>query len=171
MQFSFSFGSRGLIVGCLALFTLCVLPLVAQDKAEFEVQREIMVNSTQVAARGLSGILTDLDIKEQIQVCRKFVKPVRFFSDKSGYFYIYDMQGVNIAHATQPEIEGSNLLEYKDSKGNLLIQHLIKAAAEGGGFVEFWWENPLTKEEEQKLGYALPIEGTSFFIGSGIYVK
>jgi signal transduction histidine kinase len=109
---------------------------------EFEAQREVLVNSTQVAAQGLSGILSDMEIKEQIEFCRKFVKPIRFFSDKSGYFYIYDMKGMNIAHATQPEKEGKDLYEYRDSKGNLLIQGLIKAAAEGGGFVDFWWENP-----------------------------
>lgn len=167
----FNFRIRHLVFCTLALLSFCVMPLFALDKMEFEAQREVLVNSTQVAAQGLSGILSDMEIKEQIELCRKFVKPIRFFSDKSGYFYIYDMKGMNIAHATQPEKEGKDLYEYRDSKGNLLIQGLIKAAAEGGGFVDFWWENPLTNQEEQKLGYALPIEGTDFFIGSGIYVK
>ena len=167
----YSFRIRGLIIGCLALLTFCLVPLFAQDKMELEVQREVLVNCTQIAAQGLSGILSGMENKEQIEICRKFVKPIRFFTDQSGYFYIYDMKGVNIAHATQPEKEGKDLFEYRDSKGNLLIQGLIKAAAEGGGFVDFWWENPLTEKEEQKLGYALPIKGTDFFIGSGIYVK
>lgn len=164
-------GCPGLILGCLALITVCVAPLFAQNQVSFEAQREILVNSTQVAAQGLSGLLAGLDPKEQVGICRKFVKPIRFFDDKSGYFYIYDMKGINIAHATQPENEGKDLFEYQDSKGNLLIQGLIKAASEGGGFVDFWWENPLTKKEEKKLGYAVPIKGTNFFIGSGIYVE
>ena len=167
----FNFRTRGLIISCLALLTFCLVPLFAQEKMEFEAQREVLVNSTQVAAQGLSGILSGMEIEKQMEFCRKFVKPIRFFPDQSGYFYIYDMKGVNIAHATQPEKEGKDLFEYRDSKGNLLIQGLIKAASEGGGFVDFWWENPLTKKEEQKLGYALPIKGTEFFIGSGIYVK
>ncbi len=167
----FSFRTRDLVICALALLTFCVMPLFAQDKIELEVQREVLVNSTQVAAQGLSGLLSNLDPKEHIEICRDFIRQIRYFDDKSGYFYIYDMKGVNIAHATQPENEGKDLFEYRDSKGNLLIQGLIKAAAEGGGFVDFWWENPLTEKEEKKLGYAVPIKGTDFFIGSGIYVE
>jgi signal transduction histidine kinase len=165
------FDPRLLSLSLGLLFLFCCLSLSAQESTEAEIQREILVSNTHIAAQGLGGILLDLEQEKQVEYCRKFVKPIRFFSDKSGYFYIYDMKGSNIAHATQPEKEGKDLYEYQDSQGNYLIQALIKAAAEGGGFVEFWWENPLTQKEEQKLGYAEPIPGTDFFIGSGIYMK
>jgi len=169
---SISLSAPALIGVLLFLFTtLNLQPLRAQELTNDQVDRGILVSCTHVAAQGLSAILEGKEYKEQIELCREFIKPIRFFDDQSGYFYIYDMKGVNIAHATQADKEGKDLFEYRDSKGNLLIQGLIKAAAEGGGFVDFWWENPLTKKEEQKLGYAEPIKGTDFFIGSGIYVK
>lgn len=139
-------------------------------KPQPNTEKALLVNNVHLAAQGLGAVLIDMDIDRQMELCRNFVQPIRFFDDKSGYFYIYDMDGVNIAHATQPEKQGMDLIDYKDSRGNLLIQGLIKAAKEGGGFVDFWWENPLTKKEEKKLGYAEPIPGTNFFIGSGIYV-
>jgi len=134
------------------------------------IEKALLVNNVHLAALGLGAVLKNLDNERQIELCRNFVKPIRFFDDKSGYFYIYDMDGINIAHATQPEKQGMDLINYKDSRGNLLIQGLIKAAKNGGGFVDFWWENPIDKKEEKKLGYTEPIPGTNFLIGSGIYV-
>jgi hypothetical protein len=37
--------------------------------------------------------------------------------DSSGYFFVYDFDGVNIAHATMKELQGQNLNDYTDSIG------------------------------------------------------
>ena len=153
---------------CL-LISVCAATPVQQMSIK-ELQITMLVNYTHMAAQGLGGLLENKSPEEQTMLCRSFVKPIRFFDDQSGYFYIYNMKGLNIAHATQPEKQDQDLIDYKDSKGNLLIQGLIKAVENGGGFVDFWWDNPNTKQEEKKLGYAEPIPGTDFFIGSGIYL-
>lgn len=40
----------------------------------------------------------------------------------------------------------------------------------GGGYLVYYWNNPVTKREEKKLGYVEVIPGTNIYIGSGSYV-
>lgn len=107
----------------------------------------------------------------KIEFIRKVIEKVRFYPDSSGYFYAYDFDCVNIAHARQKDIVGKNLYDHKDFKGKYVIRELSKAAQSGGGFVEFYWIKPGTEEEKEKLGYVEPIPGTDYFIGSGVYLE
>ena len=133
--------------------------------------REAAKIVTHSVAVGLGGILANVKGDEQrINVIRAFIDPVRFFPDNSGYFYVYDSKCVNIAHATQKDLQGKNLYDYKDAKGKLVIQALLAAAKKGGGFVDFYWVKPGTKEQMPKLGYVEPIPGTDYFIGTGVYL-
>ncbi len=156
---------------CIMLIIICISFVACSKPApEADLPVAILVNSVELAAQGLGGILQGKEIQMQTELCRQFITPIRFFEDESGYFYIYDKQDKNIAHATQPDKHDQDLFNYQDSQGNYLIQALIKAAEQGGGFVDFWWDNPITMIEEKKLGYAKAIPGTDFLIGSGIYV-
>jgi signal transduction histidine kinase len=109
--------------------------------------------------------------KERIDKIRAYITPIRFYHDKSGYFYVYDLDCNCIAHAVQKELEGKNLSDYKDGKGDFAIRNLAEAAKKGGGFVEFYWVKPGATEQSKKLGYVEPIPGTNYFIGSGVYMK
>ncbi|MBE0479280.1 cache domain-containing protein [Candidatus Aerophobetes bacterium] len=133
-------------------------------------ERQMVVTMVKSIARGLAEILRFMpEEKERIQTIRRFIAPIRFYADESGYFYVYDLECVNIAHATQPDLQGKNLYDYQDGQGKYVIRKLAKKAKTGGGFVEFCWENPNTKEEERKIGYVEMIPGTNYFIGSGLY--
>ncbi|MDY6915135.1 MAG: cache domain-containing protein [Candidatus Cloacimonadota bacterium] len=70
---------------------------------------------------------------------RDFVKLIRFYPDKTCYFYVYDIDCNNIAHATQPDLVGKNLYDHQDTKGKYVIRELSKNVQAGGGFVEFYW--------------------------------
>jgi signal transduction histidine kinase len=133
--------------------------------------KEALVDCVHVAAAGLGAVLDGIkDEKARIETCRKFVSAIRFGGDKSGYFYVYTMEGVNIAHATQPDKQDKNLIDYKDSHGNMVIRDLVKAAQKGGATTEFYWTNPTNGKDEKKIGYCEPIPGTKWFIGSGMYM-
>ncbi|MBU1694648.1 MAG: cache domain-containing protein [Verrucomicrobia bacterium] len=123
------------------------------------------------AALGLSALLEDLpDEAGRIELVRKYIAPIRFFPDQSGYFYVYDFSCVNMAHATQSDLPGKNLLDHQDAKGKFVIRELSAAAQQGGGFVEFHWVKPGETGEHPKLGYVEPIPGTPWFIGTGVYL-
>ena len=55
------------------------------------------------------------------------------------------------------------------------MQEILAAAAEGGGYVEYLWDDPAVAGDEEtgspKVGYAVPYAalGEEFILGSGFY--
>lgn len=123
------------------------------------------------SAVGLGEILKTLpDSAAKVLAIRTYIDSIRYYDDNSGYFYVYNFQCVCLAHATQKGLLEQNLYNYQDCKGKYVIRELSAAAANGGGFVEFYWVKPGETGEKLKIGYVEPIPGTNFFIGSGVYV-
>jgi signal transduction histidine kinase len=130
----------------------------------------VAVAAVHVAAAGLGEVLNDVSGENaRIEVIREFIDPIRFFNDQSGYFYVYDYDCLNIAHAVDKTLPGQNLYDYRDMRDNFVIRELSAAARDGGGFVTYYWPHPGTKEEQRKVGYVEPIPGTDYFIGTGYY--
>lgn len=124
---------------------------------------DVMTISLAAATKGVA------DEKEVHKIYSNIAKDVRFFPDKSGYFFIYKEGGDVFVHAAKPSLEGKNLFELKDPDGKFLIKELEKAAKSGGGFVEYQWEKP-GKGLQPKLSYTRMIPNTNFWIGTGVYI-
>jgi two-component system NarL family sensor kinase len=86
------------------------------------------------------------------------------------YFFIYTMDGVNVMHPRQPEIEGRNLWNFKDAAGNYIIQILLAHASSGDHYVDYVWNRPSTKRVEDKLGYVEYVPECNLMIGTGLYL-
>jgi len=136
---------------------------------QFEEIAKYVVNTT---ATGLGAVVATMETEEeQIEFLRDFITPIRFYPDSTGYFYIYNYDCINIAHATQKDLQGEDLSQYQDSKGKFVIQELSKASQKGGGLVEYFWQKPEDETEYRKIGYVEPIPGTKYFIGTGVYLQ
>ena len=140
--------------------------------AELDKNKEITAMVVHTTAVGLGETIRNYfpDSIRAVQYVRTYIDSVRYYDDNSGYFYVYNYQCVNIAHATQKDLQGKDLYNYTDSKGLFVIRELAAAARLGGGFVEFHWIKPGETGEKLKLGYVEPIPGTNWFIGSGVYI-
>ena len=140
-----------------------------------EAKMTIAEEATISMAQGIGGVFSTYypDTNDRVNFCRKMIDYIRFFDDQSGYFFIYDFNCVNVAHGTQKNLQGENLYDYQDSRGNYVIRELVKVAESptGEGYYEYWWNNPVTGQEERKLAYVMKIPGIDYFIGSGIYLK
>ncbi len=91
------------------------------------------------------------------------------FHDRDLYVYVYDMNGVALAHGNNPKMVGKNLLELKDQEGKAMIKEMITTAMSGAGkgWVDFKWPNRISKTVEQKSGYVIRVD--DMLVGSGIY--
>ena len=90
------------------------------------------------------------------------------FHDRDLYVYVYDMNGVSLAHGANPKMVGKNLLNMKDNEGKPMIQEMVKTAKDKGtGWVDYKWPNPVTKAIEAKSGYVERVD--DILIGSGVY--
>jgi methyl-accepting chemotaxis protein len=109
------------------------------------------------------------DEAEVYRIFSRLSKPARFFSDRSGYFFIYKLGGTVFVHATLPALEGKNIIDRKDPKGRDYIRQLDQASQAGGGYVDFYFDKPGVGVVP-KLGYARMIPKTQYWIGTGVYI-
>ncbi len=128
---------------------------------------------TKCMSQGLSGGIEMMsDSMQAVTFCRDFIDNIRFFDNQSGYFFIYDFNCVNVAHGTQKDLQGQNLYDYQDSKGQYVIRDLVAIAREYGlGVYDYYWINPVTGNEEHKNAFVYKLPGIDYLIGSGVYFE
>jgi methyl-accepting chemotaxis protein len=97
------------------------------------------------------------------------LRNARFFPDHSGYYFVYRSGGTVFILPTLPDLEGQNILDKVDPKGTPFIRKLDQVAKGGGGFVEYWFDKP-GQGVLPKLSYARMIPGTTYWIGTGVYI-
>lgn len=93
-----------------------------------------------------------------------------FFDDKSGYFFVYEMDGTNVLTPVNKSLEGKNLIDLKDRNGVMIIKELIEVAKQGGGLMKY--EFPKVKDGEPflKFSYSVFFEPYNWMMGTGVYV-
>jgi cytochrome c len=87
--------------------------------------------------------------------------------DRDLYVTVEDSNGVMVAHGTNPGLIGKSMLDLRDVDGkpfNREIQQIKDA-----GWVDFKWQNPLTKAIEPKKIYEIRVG--EYIVGVGAYAK
>ena len=101
---------------------------------------------------------------------------------KSGpiYLFVFTPEGYVIFHGADPWREGRTVLDNTDFQGRHFVREVIATAQAGGGFVEYFWDDPTVQGDEDtgtpKVSYAvsfrsdLPVyQGIEFIVGAGFY--
>jgi len=135
-------------------------------------QMIILYEAVNTMAVGIGGIFDNFytEGEDQIEFCRDFVDHIRFFDDGSGYFFINDFDGLNIAHGANKAHEGENDYDLQDEHGAYIIRDMIEIAKNDGlGYYEYFWVNPASGKEERKVSFVSRIPGTEYFVGAGFY--
>lgn len=159
------------IVGilCLGMFSYINLSsqLVRQKQLELQHNMQIVATLTDgFRMRAKQGTLSE----EQAQTeAMEAIRNIRFGDNE--YFFIYDMAGTSLMHPAKPELQGKNLIDLKDQRGNRLIAGLIDVAKKGGGPYSFYWVKPGDKAASLKFGYAIAVPEWNWMIGTGFHVQ
>ena len=119
-----------------------------------------------------TGLSVD-DIEEQIKAeWMERINNIRFGTNSNGYLFAGSWAGISLAHGAQPDLIGTDILNFEDSRGNKTSQLLIAVSKiKGGGFVPFWWRKPDTGEESSKITYAKGIPDWEMLIAAGVYFE
>ena len=138
-----------------------------------EINELVVKNGVTSMAKAFGKLKSDfvLDSAKYIKTLRSFLQNIRFFDNQSGYYYILDMNGINIVQPPDPSVQGTNRYDLKDSRGTYLVRGLIDVAKNGGGFYSYYYINYQTNKEQMKKAYISPIPGTNFFLGAGVYLN
>jgi methyl-accepting chemotaxis protein len=160
------------LLGIITLLISCKKEVNTTAEETLEWNKKIAVAYVHSYATSIGEAVIDMpDDSTKINYIRRAIDPISFYPDNSGYFYVYDFDCVNIAHARQKDLQGQDLFNYTDSRGKFVIQELSTMAQNGGGYVEFYWIKPGETGEKRKLGYVEAISNTNYFIGTGVYLE
>jgi len=98
---------------------------------------------------------------------------VRYGADRSGYFYIFNLDAqVIMTPILSPAFNQD--LSTKDVSQDLIAPagDLVQAAQNGGGYVEYVFENPAHDNKKgEKISYVTPLPRWGWVIGTGFYTS
>ena len=172
-----------------------ILYLPTGGKAQVKGSYSLEEPTKQITAR---DVVDKETLKAFVEAAKKYAKSFPFpeeiaeeFRQEGGrwkhesiYLAVLNSEGVIVYHAANAALEGQNLIDFEDPNGVKYVQELIVAAAAGGGFVAYYFDNPAVDENgdgellgdpigSPKIGYATPITdpktGMALTLLSGFY--
>lgn len=93
--------------------------------------------------------------------------------DTNGYFWVIDTHPRGIMHPIQPNWEGADLSDYKDSSGKRLFLDMVELVkAKNEGFIDYFWTKPNAHENKTyaKVSYIKLFKPWDWIIGTGVYL-
>jgi len=96
-----------------------------------------------------------------------FSDPKGQFAYRDLYVAVYDLQGKCLAHGAKKERIGKGFIDDKDPDGKAFIRERLEIARKHGkGWQEYKFQNPLTKQVEQKIAYFERVEDAVVMAGA-----
>ncbi len=89
------------------------------------------------------------------------------FHDRDLYLFVYDLQGLNLAHGANPKMQGKNLIDMKAGDRFIIREMIDLVKRNGSGWIDYQWPNPVTKALEPKSSYVELHD--NYLIGCGAY--
>lgn len=134
------------------------------------VKKQELKQYVEMAVKSIEPYYLDETLSPKIakQVVAQKLSQLTYGQD--GYFFAYTWEGDALVLPYQKERIGKNWWEVEDVQGKKLLQELISVSREGGGFVDYLWQKPSTKEPLPKLSYAVSLDKWQWMIGTGVYL-
>lgn len=85
-------------------------------------------------------------------------------ADRAGFFFAADYGGICVVGPSP----GADVYDIEDKNGFKVVQELIKAARQGGGYVQYVMPPINGVEQVPKISYVLPFEPFGWYIGAGV---
>jgi signal transduction histidine kinase len=89
------------------------------------------------------------------------------------YVFVLALNGVEYVNPAFPNLEGRNLLDYKDAAGNYLVREMIDKTEEAASsWIEYYWPRPGSGEAVRKEAYVrrTDVGDETMIVGAGLYV-
>jgi len=90
------------------------------------------------------------------------------------YVFVQSPNGTELVNPLQPSLEGKNLIDLKDLKGNPVIREQISAAMkDGSAWLDIYWYKPGTNTPAPKPTYVRKVQSgqETYIVGSGLYME
>lgn len=162
----------GMVLGLLLLGGYSVLELrnyILED-------RKVMIRSLVESASGVIQVQYDLfkagtiTEAEAQRLAKDNLRKSRY-NDGADYFFIYDLAGNNIMHASKPEREGTSQIDSKDPNGKDYIRQWIELLKrDNAAYIDYKFSKAGSTVPEPKISYAKVFQPWGWWIGTGAYI-
>jgi HAMP domain-containing protein len=110
------------------------------------------------------GLLSEEEAQRQ---ALEMIPTIRY--GNNDYVFTFDTEMNAIAHP-DPDIQGRNLIDLRDSDGKAFIREMQDVALVGGGYLDYQWIRLGEETPSPKVAYAVPYEPWGWILGNGLYV-
>lgn len=131
------------------------------------------VHSAYSLAAHIYGMQKEILPIEEINFrIKETLRPIRW-DNGTGYFFIFDYDGLEQLNADRPDMEGINLINVKDLEGKLLVKGMIELVLKNdSGFYSYHWSKPGKKDSSyKKMTYVKNFKPAGWVIGAGYYLE
>ena len=160
------------ILPILLVIALYILPTIKQNL--LDEKQAALKNLVGIAA----GIVKNYELKIEssqmnMQDAKKGaleeIKNLRY--EKEDYFWINDLSCKMVMHPINPQLDGKDMSDFKDTEGKLFVRDLV-AASQGkdGGIVKYFWPKPGSDKPVPKMSYAFLCNPWGWVICGGFYI-
>ncbi|WP_287152426.1 methyl-accepting chemotaxis protein [Candidatus Solincola tengchongensis] len=104
---------------------------------------------------------------------KEAIRSLRYGPEMNDYFFIIDFRPTMLMHPFKPEMEGSDLSDYKDPKGNALFLKMVEVCRDSGeGFANYFWQyKDDANRVVEKTSYVKSFQPWGWIVGTGIYTE
>jgi cytochrome c len=82
------------------------------------------------------------------------------------YIFIWDLNGVVLAHGANEKLINKDLSQLQDVDKKFFVQEAVQTAkSKGSGWVDYKWTNPTSKKVEAKSTYVKKVDDLIFCCG------
>ncbi len=82
------------------------------------------------------------------------------------YIFVFDSDGMIVAHGADPSMIGTSTMDEPDENGKFYAREIMQVG-ESGGSVDYVWLNPATGTVQPKTSYIMLVD--EFRFGCGVY--
>lgn len=152
-------GRKGTVVALLGTMSVLASSLLAQAPGKADIESLVTKAAALVEGQGE-------------QAFEEFKKRDSEWFHDDVYVFVNDMQGRNVFHPIQPELQGKNLLESDAPHERELMRRMIGLLEkQDAGWVEYEWPRPGETKLSKKIAYVKKVKAgeRTLIVGSGVY--
>ncbi len=123
--------------------------------------------------KSLKGELSEEEAKRR---AKALISTLRWGADEKNYFWINSNDPGNIRmimHPYKPQLDGKDITNLKDKKGNYLFQDMVRVCATSpkhAGYVSYYWQYKDDPSRiEPKISYVRLFQPWGWIVGTGQY--
>ncbi|MBM9614362.1 bacteriohemerythrin [Desulfobulbus rhabdoformis] len=168
-----------LLLGLLSLYWSSQ-SLNRQGQKELETIRASMIedktsmikNLVEVAYKVIEHAASqdNLTLDQRKQLAMETLRSMRY--GDNNYLWVNTLDSTMVMHPASPNLEGKNMVNFQDAKGEYMFQHFSQIArTKGEGMVRYSWQKPGHNQPEDKMAYVKAFPAWNWLVGTGIYLS